>query len=143
MSKFILTAQLKLQAPTNTRQVLNQIQSQLKGVNINVDLKGSAQAQKAIQNINKSAQNLANTGDRVQRSFKSAFKQFLAFTVASRSISLLTNGLANATQEALEFQKELIKIQQVARVSDQTIRQLRDTIFVGDKFVSDNPSFVI
>jgi len=37
--KFLLTAQLHLQAPTNTKQVLKQIQNQLKGANVNVQLK--------------------------------------------------------------------------------------------------------
>ena len=38
-SRFVLTAQVQLQAPTNTRQVVNQIQRQLSGVNMQVNYK--------------------------------------------------------------------------------------------------------
>ena len=38
-SRFVLTAQVQLQAPTNTRQVVNQIQQQLRGVNVQVNLR--------------------------------------------------------------------------------------------------------
>ena len=35
MSKFVLTAELQLQAPKNVKQIVNQIQSQLNNININ------------------------------------------------------------------------------------------------------------
>ena len=37
--KFVLTAQLQLQAPSNTRQVVSQIRNQLKGVSVDLKVK--------------------------------------------------------------------------------------------------------
>ena len=51
MSKFVLTAQLQLQAPRNTAQVVNQIRSQLAGVSVPVTVKGAAAAQKQIKGV--------------------------------------------------------------------------------------------
>ncbi len=52
MSKFVLTAQLQLQAPRNTNQVLNQMRQQLSGgVTVPVSAQGAAQAQKQITQV--------------------------------------------------------------------------------------------
>ena len=48
-SKFSLTAQLKLQAPANTRQVVDQMRRDLQGgINVPVQVKGARQAKKEI-----------------------------------------------------------------------------------------------
>ena len=51
MSKFVLTAQLQLQAPRNTRQVINQMRGQLQGLTVPVDVKGASRATKQINEI--------------------------------------------------------------------------------------------
>ena len=51
MSKFVLTAQLQLQAPTNVAQVTKQIQNQLSNVNVNIQAKGAAQTTRQVQNL--------------------------------------------------------------------------------------------
>ena len=69
MSKFSLTAQLNLQAPKNTKQVLNQIKSDLKGVSVPIEAKGGA---KAVKDLNK----LAKSTKEVQKQTKAAAGQF-------------------------------------------------------------------
>ena len=49
MSKFVLTAQLQLQAPNNVGQVVRQMQSQLNNVNVNVK---AQQLPKTTANVN-------------------------------------------------------------------------------------------
>ena len=70
-SRFVLTAQVQLQAPTNTRQVVNQIQQQLRGVNVQVNLQGGQQAAKQVNNLNK-----ATKGKNPEKAFEMAKKQF-------------------------------------------------------------------
>ena len=53
MSKFVLTAQLQLQAPRNARQVLNDVRSQLRGVEVPVEVKGARDAQRQVANVRK------------------------------------------------------------------------------------------
>ena len=51
--KFSLTAQLNLQAPTNVKQVFNNIQKQLSGATVNINVANSA---KAVKDLNKVSQ---------------------------------------------------------------------------------------
>ena len=46
--KFVLTAQLQLQAPKNVRSVVRDFNNQLKGVKVDIDVKGASKAQKDI-----------------------------------------------------------------------------------------------
>ena len=97
MSKFVLTAQLQLQAPRNTNQVLTQMRQQLSGgVTVPVSAKGAAQAQKQITQVANATQKAATAAESMGKSFGLATKRFAAFTVASRAVSLLTNSLANS-----------------------------------------------
>jgi len=122
MSRFVLTAQLQLQAPNNVRQVVNQIQSQLgNGVNVNVNLQNANQTQKNLQNINNQVNNLNKSGQQLGRTFGVAVRRFTAFAVATRAVSLFTNGLGSALEEAIDFQRELVKISQV---TGKTTKQL-------------------
>ena len=129
MSKFVLTAQLQLQAPRNASQVLNQTRQQLSGgVTIPVNVKNAKQAQQQITNVAKATQQASSAAQSMGKSFGLATKRFAAFTVASRAISLVTNGLANAVDEAIQFQREMVKISQVTGQSIKQLRGLQDTI---------------
>ena len=129
MSKFVLTAQLQLQAPRNASQVLNQTRQQLSGgVTIPVNVKNAKQAQQQITNVTKATQQASSAAQSMGKSFGLATKRFAAFTVASRAISLVTNGLANAVDEAIQFQREMVKISQVTGKSIKQLRGLQDTI---------------
>ena len=129
MSKFVLTAQLQLQAPRNASQVLNQTRQQLSGgVTIPVNVKNAKQAQQQITNVAKATQQASSAAQSMGKSFGLATKRFAAFTVASRAISLVTNGLANAVDEAIQFQREMVKISQVTGQSIKQLRGLQQTI---------------
>jgi len=128
MSKFVLTAQLQLQAPTNTSQVLNQVRQDLKGVTVPVSTKGAVQAQKQLDAVANSAKKAGTAADSMGRSFGLAIKRFAAFTVASRAVSLVTNSLANAVDEAINFQREIVKISQVTGKTVKELRGLQKTI---------------
>ena len=128
MSKFVLTAQLQLQAPNNVGQVVNQIQNQLKGVNVNIQAQTAAKAQQQVKNLSgaladadKSAQKLGNT-------FNVSLRRFTALAVATRAVSLFTNTLGNAVRSAIDFERELIKISQVTGKSMQDLRGLTQEI---------------
>lgn len=128
MSKFVLTAQLKLQAPTNTRQVVQEIRRQLRGVEVPVEIKQADQARKQIKSVTDETKKATGAAQALGRSFGLAIKRFAAFTVASRAVSLFTNSLANAVDEAIAFERELIKIEQVSGASEQRLKSLTNTI---------------
>ena len=76
MSKFVLTAQLQLQAPKNTRQVVNQIQQQLKGVNVNLNVQGGSKTQKQIQNITKSTNQASKAASGLGKTLQTSIKWY-------------------------------------------------------------------
>ena len=127
-SRFVLTAQVQLQAPTNTRQVVNEIQRQLKGVKVDVNMQGGQQASKQINNINKAAKEATTQANKMGKAFGSSIRRFGAFTIATRAVSLFTSGLANATKEAIDFQREIVKISQVTGKSVAQLKGLENTI---------------
>ena len=127
-SRFVLTAQVQLQAPTNTRQVVNQIQRQLSGVNVKVNLQGGQQAAKQVNNLNKATKQATTQATKMGKAFGASIRRFGAFTIATRAISLFTNGLANATKEAIDFEREMIKISQVTGKTMAQLKGLENTI---------------
>jgi len=128
MAQFVLTAQLQLQAPRNASKVVNQIQNQLKGVQIPVTVKSAAQATKQINQVTAATNKAASAAEAMGKSFGSAIKRFAAFTVASRAVSLFTNSLANAVDEAIDFQREVVKIAQVTGKTVKDLKGLEQTI---------------
>ena len=128
MSKFNLTAQIQLQAPKNAAQVVNQIQRQLQNVNVNVNVKGGQQAQRQIQNIAKSTSQAANASTKLGKALTGSIKRYAGLAIATRAVSLFTNTLSNAVQEAIDFQRELVKVAQVTGKSMQELKGLTSEI---------------
>lgn len=129
MSKFLLTAQLKLQAPNNTGQVISQMRRDLgSGIDVPVTVAGAKKSAKELDAVANSAKKATTAAQDMGRSFGLAFKRFAAFTVASRAVSLFTNTLAGAVDEAIQFQREMIKVSQVTGKSLKQLSALEKTI---------------
>lgn len=127
-TKFNLTAQLQLQAPRNTAQVVSQIQRQLSGVNVPVNVVNSSRATQQLKQINNQTKKVTTQAQKMGKAFGVATRRFAAFTVAARGITLFTTSLANAVDESIQFQRELIKISQVTGKSISELRSLSNTI---------------
>ena len=128
MSKFVLTAQLQLQAPTNTAQVVSQIQRQLNGINVNVQYKQAAQAKSAVDDLTDSVESAKNSTTGLGKAFGVSVKRFTALAIATRAVSLFTNKLGGAIQESIAFERELIKISQVTGKLISDLRFLTNEI---------------
>ena len=128
MSKFVLTAELQLQAPRNVRQVVNQIQSQLQNVSVNVNVQQAANATKQLNNVSKSANQASNSFNKLSGSLKANINRFTGLAIATRAVSLFTNTLGNAIREAIDFERELVKVSQVTGKSMEDLKGLTNTI---------------
>jgi hypothetical protein len=115
--RFNLTAQIQLQAPTNTAQVVGQIRKQLKGINVDVKVKANtpqvAKLNKELQGVSKAGDASAKSIGRMNASLGQAARRFSVITVATGSFLALARAIKNSTSEAIAFEKELIKISQV------------------------------
>ena len=128
MSRFVLTAQLQLQAPRNVSQVVNQIQRQLNGVNVNLNVQGGRQATRQIAQVNQQVNNLNKGAKNLGKNFGVSIKRFAAFSIANRAVSLFANKLSSAVEDSIDFQRELIKIKQVSGATTQALSNLTSTI---------------
>ena len=122
MSKFVLTAQVQLQAPTNTRQVVNQIQKQLQGVSLNLNVQGGKQTQQQINNITKATKQATTAATGLGKTLQTSIRRYAGLAIATRAVSLFTNTLSSAIKEAIDFERELIK---VVQVTGRTVQQLK------------------
>ena len=129
MSKFVLTAQLQLQAPRNTQQVINQLRGQLQGaVNIPVNVEGGVKAAKEINQISKATREATTAGERMGKAFGASIKRFAAFNIATRAVGVFASKISQAVDESIKFERELIKISQVTGKSVAELGKLTKTI---------------
>jgi len=125
MSKFVLTAQLKLQAPNNVAQVVSQMQRQLNNIQVDVQVRGASAAQKDLKGIASETEKVTSRANQMGKAFAVSIKRFAAFSIATRAVGLLTTSLGGAVAEAIKFERELIK---VAQVTGKTVSQLSDLV---------------
>jgi TP901 family phage tail tape measure protein len=128
MSRFVLTAQLQLQAPNNVAQVVRQIQSQLNNVNVNVQVQGAAQAQRQLQQVTAQTQAATTAADRMGRAFAVSIRRFAAFSIATRAVGLFTSTLSDAIKSAIDFEREMVRVSQVTGESIGKLRFLTKAI---------------
>jgi TP901 family phage tail tape measure protein len=129
MAKFVLTAQMKLAAPTNTGQIVTQIQNQLKGINANVNVKVNQQALTQLKKVNtaltqtsKSAATAAVGLEKFGKDAALAIRRFGAFVAATFAFRKFVSAVSEGFGEAIKFERELIKI---AQVTDTSVRNLK------------------
>ena len=129
MAGFNLTAQLQLQAPTNTSQVVGNIKKQLSGISVNVQVKGDAgglaKINKQMQGVSKSADASSKAVGNLNRNLSEAARRFSVITVATGTMLALARSIKNAVGEAIAFEREMIKISQVTGKTVKAYRALR------------------
>lgn len=128
MSRFVLTAQLQLQAPNNVAQVVRQIQSQLNNVTVNVQVQNAQRSQRQIQQLTQQTNQAASAAERMGRAFAVSVRRFAAFSVATRAVGLFTSTLSDAVQTAIDFERQLVKVSQVTGESLSKLSKLTGTI---------------
>ena len=135
MSKFSLTAQLNLQAPTNTKQILNKIKSDLKGVSVPIEAKGGASTVKELNKVAKSTQDVqkqtkaaATQFDRLGKSVGRALTHVARFDIARRIFYGFASAVEQGITDAIQFERELLKVSQVAQTSMKNLQGLSKTI---------------
>lgn len=128
MARFVLTAQMKLAAPTNTAQIVSQINQQLKGINSTVNVKINPQTQRQLAQINKnltqtskSANAASGSMEKFGRDAALAIRRFSAFVAATFAFRKFISAIKEGFGEAIKFERELIKI---AQVTDTSVRNL-------------------
>jgi len=109
MAKFVLTAEIVLQAPKNVNQVVNSIQSQLNNIQANVSVKGATAANKQIQQLTTSTNQASSAAQKMGKSFTASVRRFSALAIATRAVSLFTNTLGGAIKESKDMNQRKMR----------------------------------
>ena len=130
--RFNLTAQIQLQAPRNTPQVVSQIKKQLQGVNVDVTVKANsaqvAKLNKELQGVGKAGDASAKSIGRMNTTLAQAARRFSVITVATGSFLALARAMKNSAGRAVEFERELVKISQVTGKSVSQLQSLTNEV---------------
>lgn len=128
MAGFNLTAQLQLQAPSNTSKVVGDIKKQLSGITANIQVKGDAgslaKINKQMQGVSKSANASSKAVGSLNRNLSEAARRFSVITVATGTMLSLARAIKNSVGEAIAFERELVKISQVTGKTVQNLQGL-------------------
>lgn len=128
---FTLTAQLKLQNPANLNQVINQIKSQLAGVNLTINVKNSRQLQDLntqLTDINKNAKASSSSVTKFGEQAALAAKRFFAFSIATTAFIKLVSAIQSGIGDAIAFEREVFKIAQVSGLAVRDMKDLTDEV---------------
>lgn len=124
---FVLSIQTALRPPTNVKSVANQIASQLGNLDIGLSKQSINDIAKAEANL----RSLGTTTKRVTSEFKilgkaaaETFQRFFGFTIIISQMYAAAGAIKSATAEAIDFDKELLKIKQVSGASADEIKSL-------------------
>lgn len=135
MARFNLNAQIVLRAPTNLKKVADDIRAQLSGINVAVDVTISSKsiaslnkAKSTLTSVAKAAKTSGDTMEDFGRQAALAVRRFGAFTAATFAFRKLTTSISSGINEAIEFQREVVRIAQVAGTSVRSLSNLTGEI---------------
>ena len=131
---FVLTSTLAIQSP-NMRNVVRNINNQLKGVtaNVNVNLpRGTAgQLQTVSQNLQNVSNNAKAAGRSAQRmgsSFRGALSYLMKYDLARSIINAFVNTIRDGVTSAVAFEREMVKVSQVTGKTMNSLKGLEREI---------------
>ena len=126
--KFVLTAQLQLQAPRNVRTIVRNLRRDLGRVKVPIvlDVKGRKDVEKLTKDL-KNAGNSAKKASTQMTSFGKAVNQVARDLTRIGSL-LLIREFADAAKGAAEFERELVKVSQVTGTALRNLGGLRAEI---------------
>ena len=128
MTKFLLTAELQIRGPANLAEARRRIEGGLKDVDIDVKISGASRAKAEIESIDKAVRKTQGSVQDLSRTVAISLKRFATYSVATRAVGLLTNGLAGAFNQAIEFERSMVRAGQAAGKSLTQIKPLSDEI---------------
>jgi hypothetical protein len=142
---YNLPLQLLIQPPTqaNLSGIRRQIESSLKGLNVNVvDTKNFAKTNAAIQNTTKQLDKGRQSGEKFWDVLEGKARSAVAYTVINTALLKATSAVSQATREAIKYEAELLKISQVTGDSVNRVKDLQKSLFNISKEYNVNISKV-
>ena len=148
-SRFVLTAQLNLQAP-DVRRVVREIRRDLSGITVDLRVKNIDKirrdidkATKSLKKMDKQTKASATGFAKLSKQMGQAIKNVIRYDIARSVITGFTMALRGGVQEAIKFEKELIKVAQVTGKATSNLSELTGEITkIATKFGVSSSSLV-
>jgi TP901 family phage tail tape measure protein len=153
---FNINAQVILSGPKNITNITKTIQQQLGNVTANVNLNIPKNAQQQLTNIGNATKNLAQQTSKLNANAQTAaksvanvgkntkqaasamqvlgketaltFKRFAAAGLVTSTIFQLTAAISSGVGKALEFERGLVKLQQITGKTNRELQGLKSTV---------------
>ena len=153
---FNINAHVILQGPKNISAVTKNIQTQLQGINVNVGVKipknvqsqialinkqlnqlnqsnqkltsSSNAASTSVRNIGNSAKQSANAMQVLGKETALTFKRFAAAGIVTATFFKLSSAIAEAVPKALEFERGLVRLQQITGSTRKGLDSLKSSV---------------
>ena len=126
---FNITGQLNLRLASGAvRNISTQINSGLRGAGaggVNVPVRADLSTIKSLRSM---VDNTTSSVERFSQQSGLAFKRFIAFSAASAPLMAITSGFKEAMSQAIEFDRQMVKLKQVSGDSGSQISELRDRV---------------
>ena len=129
-----MTAQLRLAPPANIRAIVSQINAGLAGITANVTINTTgissqlATLNRNLKGTSKAASSAANDMERFGEQAAIAIRRYGAFTLATTAFMKLTGAISSGIDEAIAFDRELVRIAQVTGHSVGGLKDLNDEV---------------
>lgn len=132
---FVLTAQLQLRAPRNTKKVIKDLKKSLKDIDIRIETKISKKSKKELKDLKRDLDRTSSSSKRAAGDVSNfgkqmglAAKRYGAFLAATGAFVKLANEIGRSVGDAIAFQRELVKISQVTGKSLAELKGLQNTV---------------
>jgi len=134
MARFIVTAQLRLAAPTsaNVGAVVRQIQNSLRGVTvdvkINVNKSQLATVQGGLKSVSAASDAATSSIEKFGKQSALAIRRYTAFAAATGTFLALGSAIKSSFNDAIAFDKQLNKLRQVTGQSARDVESFTKII---------------
>lgn len=134
-TRFYVTAQLRIAAPSRSevRAIITQFNSQIgNGITIPINFKQNGASlntvTKQLQTVKNTAEHTADSMEKFGKQSALAIRRYTAFAVATGSFLKLGNAIQSSLSDAIEFDKQMVKLRQVTGYSAKDIKTFSNTI---------------
>ena len=126
---FVLTAQLQTQLHTaSVRRTIGDLRRQLAGIDVKVKVTGAETIKKEMDAVKKKTKDATSVLQDFGKQGALAAKRFAAFSVATAGFVAFVSAIRNGIKEAIDFERQMIRISQVTGNSMNGLKGLRNEI---------------
>ena len=126
---FVLTAQLQTQLHTaSVRKTISDLRRQLAGIDIKIKVTGAETIKQEMDTIKKKTKDATSVLEDFGKQGALAAKRFAAFSIATAGFIAFVSAIRNGIKEAIDFERQMIRVSQVTGLSMNTLKGLQKEI---------------